>query len=63
MATTKPRTLWQGKQKWKGWMLESPKPRGKGYQILNLTRPKDTPIYSIMASPNVIRIAFKRRGA
>jgi hypothetical protein len=65
MATTRRPTqeklLWRGKGKWKGWRLESPKAKGKGYVIVNLTRPKDTPIYSIMSSPNVIRLAFKRR--
>lgn len=48
-----------GEGKWKGWKVRSRK-RG-GYLIVNLTRPKDTPIYSIMSSPNVIRFAFKQR--
>ena len=65
MAITKrpiqEKLLWRGKGKWKGWRLVSPKAKGKGYVIVNLTRPENTPIYSIMSSPNVIRLAYKPR--
>lgn len=49
----------RGKQTlWKGWTLKCWK--HNGYQILSLVRPKHTPIYSILSSPNVIRLAFKK---
>lgn len=52
------RCLWTGKGQWEGWKLESW--NRKGYEILNLTRPKHTPFYSIMSSPNVVRLALKK---
>jgi hypothetical protein len=58
---TQEKLLWRGKGKWKGWRLGSPKAKGKGYVIVNLTRLKNTPLYSIMSSPNVIRLAYKPR--
>jgi hypothetical protein len=61
MATGKSNreVLWQGKGKWIGWRVDSWKTK-RGYLIVNLTRPKASPIYSVMTSPNVLRLAFRK---